>query len=161
MNDWMKVSRWWHITELDVNNPRGFGVVVLSSSFSQWNFSATLSAAFDHIDHSILLSRLPHTFGISGTVLSMFHTDLSDETRVVSMNGMSSVPAALLFLRGLACALIVFLKLYLIILWITAFLEGTNYTSLHTFLNFLTFFTQLNLVFRRESLDDKQSTAIE
>ena len=105
MNEWMKVSRWWHITELDVNNPRGFGVVVLSSSFSQWNFSATLSAAFDHIDHSILLSRIHHTFGVSGIVLSRLQTDLSGETLVVSMNDMSSDPAAFLFLRGLGSPL--------------------------------------------------------
>ena len=49
-----------------------------------------LSAAFDTIDHSILLSRLHHPFGISGTALSWY---LSDRTQVVSVNGASSAGA--------------------------------------------------------------------
>ena len=53
-----------------------------------------LSSAFDTIDHSILLSRLHHTFGISGTALSWFQSYLSDRTRVVSVNGASSAPVA-------------------------------------------------------------------
>ena len=47
------------------------------------------------LDHSILLSRLHHTFGISGTVLSRFQSYLSDRTQVVSVNGASSATAAL------------------------------------------------------------------
>ena len=54
-----------------------------------------LSAAFDIIDHSILLSRLRHIFGISGTALSWFQSNFSDRTQVVSVNGVSSAPAAL------------------------------------------------------------------
>ena len=54
-----------------------------------------LSAAFDTIDHSILLSRLHHIFGISGTALSLFQSNFSDRTQVVSANGVSSAPAAL------------------------------------------------------------------
>ena len=51
----------------------------------------------DTIDHSILLSRLHHTFGISGTALSWFQTYLSDRTQVISVNGASSAPMALNF----------------------------------------------------------------
>ena len=56
-----------------------------------------LSAAFDTIDHSVLLSRFHHTFGISGTALSWFQSYLSDRTHVVSVNGASSAHAALNF----------------------------------------------------------------
>ena len=37
-----------------------------------------LSAAFDTINHTILLTRLQHTFGISDTALSWFTSYLSD-----------------------------------------------------------------------------------
>ena len=56
-----------------------------------------LSAAFDTIDHSILLSRFHHTFGISGTALSWFQSYLFDRTQVVAVNGAFSAPAALNF----------------------------------------------------------------
>ena len=50
-----------------------------------------LSAAFDTIDKSILLSRLHHVFGISGRF------SRTDQTWVVSVSGASSAPAALNF----------------------------------------------------------------
>jgi len=37
-----------------------------------------LSAAFDTIDHDILLERMDQSFGISGTTLSWFESYLSD-----------------------------------------------------------------------------------
>ena len=51
-----------------------------------------LSAAFDTINHSILLSRLHHTFGISSTALSWFQSYLSDQTQVVSALSMVLPP---------------------------------------------------------------------
>lgn len=54
-----------------------------------------LSAAFDTIDHSILLSRLSSTFGISGSALTWFSSYLSDRKQTVSVNGLLSSPRAL------------------------------------------------------------------
>ena len=49
-----------------------------------------LSAAFDTVDHTILLERLCHTFGISGQALKWFTSYLSDRSQVVSVNGVKS-----------------------------------------------------------------------
>ena len=54
-----------------------------------------LSAAFDTIDHSILIQRLEHSFGISGTPLTWFKSYISDRTQCVSVNGSSSPPTLL------------------------------------------------------------------
>ena len=52
-----------------------------------------LSAAFDTIDHAILLSRFSYSFGISDTVLAWFISYLSDDTQTFSVNGSKSLPA--------------------------------------------------------------------
>ncbi len=49
-----------------------------------------LSAAFDMIDHKILLSRLSSRFGIKGKVLSWFESYLKDRKQTVSVNGVTS-----------------------------------------------------------------------
>ena len=55
-----------------------------------------LSAAFDTIDLSILLTRLPRTFGISGTALSLLTSYLSGRTQCVSVNSHLCDPSPLL-----------------------------------------------------------------
>ena len=45
-----------------------------------------LSAAFDTIDHCILLDRLQHMYGISGTALSWFSSYLTNRTQSVIIN---------------------------------------------------------------------------
>ena len=56
-----------------------------------------LSAAFDTIDHSILLSRLQTCFGISGSVLSWFESYFYGHFQSVSVHGTLSTPSPLLY----------------------------------------------------------------
>jgi len=52
--------------------------------------SLDLSAAFDTIDHSTLLSRLETSFGVSGSALSWLSTYLSNRTQTVRIGQSSS-----------------------------------------------------------------------
>ena len=54
-----------------------------------------LSAAFDTIDHKILLDRLQLSFGISGSALNWFQSYLHDRSQTVSISNRSSEPSAL------------------------------------------------------------------
>ena len=54
-----------------------------------------LSAAFDTIDHGILLHRLQHVFAIQGTVLSWFRFYLTKRFQTVSIQGTHSDPIEL------------------------------------------------------------------
>ncbi|CAJ1063628.1 galanin receptor type 1b isoform X2 [Xyrichtys novacula] len=49
-----------------------------------------LSAAFDTIDHSILLQRLEQSIGIAGSALSWFKSYLTDRSQFVNVNNKSS-----------------------------------------------------------------------
>jgi hypothetical protein len=54
-----------------------------------------LSAAFDTVDHNILLSRLDLSFGVKGSVLQWFSSYLSDRTQTVQVAGCSSTKSPL------------------------------------------------------------------
>ena len=49
-----------------------------------------LSAAFDTVNHSLLLARLQKSFGIRGTVLQWFDSYLSQRTQFVNINEANS-----------------------------------------------------------------------
>ena len=54
-----------------------------------------LSAAFDTVDHNILMERLRRTFGIDGAALQWFRSYLSGRTQSVCRGGASSPPVDL------------------------------------------------------------------
>lgn len=56
-----------------------------------------LSAAFDTIDHQVLLHRLSHDLGITGTALHWFQSYLEDRTQSVTIKGTRSPPQTLRF----------------------------------------------------------------
>ena len=62
-----------------------------------------LSAAFDMVNHSLLLSRLENSFGIVGTVLQWIHSYLSGRSQLVEINDTkSSVRDLTVFHRALS-----------------------------------------------------------
>ena len=56
-----------------------------------------LSAAFDTIDHTILLNRLQYSYGISHTALSWFRSYLTERTQSVFVNNLNSSSEELLY----------------------------------------------------------------
>ena len=55
------------------------------------------SAAFDTIDHLVLLERLKVRFGVDGAALRWFESYLSDRRQSVSVSGVCSEPVYLRF----------------------------------------------------------------
>ena len=56
-----------------------------------------LSAAFDTVDHTILLERLSEDFGITGNVNTWFRSYMSDRSCRVNVNGSLSDIKQLLY----------------------------------------------------------------
>ena len=57
-----------------------------------------LSAAFDTIDHNILLSHLEYIFGMHSAALQWFFSYLSNRTQTVSINNIKFDPAPVFFM---------------------------------------------------------------
>jgi hypothetical protein len=55
------------------------------------------SAAFDTIDHAILLDRLSDRFGVSGLALAWFTSYLDGRRQSVSVGGVTSTPTPLIY----------------------------------------------------------------
>ncbi len=60
-----------------------------------------LSATFDTIDHQILLTRLQHSFGISGPALSWFSSYLCNRTHAVTIHSLQSQHSSLSIPRSI------------------------------------------------------------
>ena len=56
-----------------------------------------LSAAFDTIDHDVLISRLENEIGIKGKVLNWFKSYITGRKQSIAINGVTSTPWELLF----------------------------------------------------------------
>ena len=54
-----------------------------------------LSGFFDTTNHTILLRRLQHSFGVKGQALDWFHAYLVDRTQSVSVKGATPKPCVL------------------------------------------------------------------
>ena len=56
-----------------------------------------LSAAFDTIDHKLLLDRLEEWFGIRGDAFRWVESYLSDRCQLISIQGKLSIPMSLIY----------------------------------------------------------------
>ena len=82
-----------HSTETALNRVMNHLLLSLDSGNISILTLLDLSAAFDTIDHNILLSRLEHVFGISGTPLSWFRSYLLERQQTVVIQTHRSNPA--------------------------------------------------------------------
>ena len=74
--------------------PQDLYVCLLFFNSSYEELDMKLSAAFDTIDHAILL-RLEHVFGIHDTALHWFSSYLTNRTQTVTVNNCSSAPVTI------------------------------------------------------------------
>ena len=106
-----------------------------------------LSATFDTVNHSLLLSRLYTRFGISGTVFKWFRSYLSDRTQFININEAASTICDLLV--GVPQGSVLGTVLYLM------YTSPTSEVIKRFCLNFHqnTVDTQLYLAFKSDNID--------
>ena len=97
-NDYQSAYRKFHSTEtalLNIHNN------ILSSSMDDGRVTAltllSLSAAFDTIDHTILLKRLSNWFGVSGKALDWFKSYLTGRSQRIKLGNCLSSRSDLSF----------------------------------------------------------------
>jgi len=93
--------------------------------------SLDMSAAFDTIDHTVLLKRLSYSFGVAGNVHSWIHSYLTGRTQSVCIGSHSSLPthALLVSLTGLSSAHYFFLYTLLPLLTHTKSVSSNTRTT--------------------------------
>ena len=90
-----------------------------------------MSAAFDCVDHSILMQRLQSTVGLSGVVLDWIESFLSDRIQRISYNGQLSAMLEVLF--GVPQGSVLGLLLYILYTADLAHVVARHGLSLHQY----------------------------
>lgn len=84
--------RQFHSTETALIKVMNDTLLKMNSQHVTMLILLDLSAAFDTVDHRILLERLSDEVGIRGTALNWFRSYLSDRSQRVSVHGVLSRP---------------------------------------------------------------------
>lgn len=87
--------RNFHSTETVLVKVRNNILLAKDSNESILHLLLDLSAAFDRVDHSILLSRLQDRLGVKGTVLAWFKSFLTSRKQFVQVNDCKSTQCSL------------------------------------------------------------------
>lgn len=77
----------YHSTETALVRVQNDVLLAIDNNQSVILLLLDLSAAFDTVDHRILISRLSNRFGLKGDALDWFRSYLSDRKQFVSVNG--------------------------------------------------------------------------
>ena len=86
MNPLQSAYKKFHSTKAALKKVDNYIVTVIDSGHSVFLVLLDLYAAFDTVDHTILLRRLSTRFGIRGRALDWFVSYLSDRTQYVKVN---------------------------------------------------------------------------
>ena len=97
LSEYQSAYRKFHSSETALLRVQNDILVSLDSGHSTALLLLDLSAAFDTIDHNILLHRLQHWFGISSTALSLLSSFLASRFQTVVTPNSKSQPVLLEF----------------------------------------------------------------
>ena len=92
MSNFQSAYRKFHSCETAIQRVHKDIFVSLDACRSTALLLLDLSAAFDTIDHSILLNRLKHWFGVSSTALNLLSSFLSSRSQIVVISNVKSQP---------------------------------------------------------------------